>query len=1043
MGDNEAQDGHDEFTIGELVAVRADPERSGPVIAALPIGDGGTRYRVFHTSTNVQEYSPGQLMSIGRPGVDHWAEGLSSGPLLEAVEFRSRLVAAQLAHPETDHVYALRSARIRFIPFQFKPLLRLLRSDRPRLLIADDVGVGKTIEAGLILKELGMRQTIDRALVLCPKALTSKWRAEMRRFDEHFRILSARDLRYCLSETMLEGEWPEEFSRSIVHYELARLEPYLVGGESRGRPAPGLLSLDPAPRFDFVIADEAHHVRTPGSGSHTLMQFLCDVSETVLMLSATPVQLHAHNLFVLLSLLRPDLFPDRATYDQVIEPNKHITRAVRALRAGPVGGGDWLDQVRSSLAAAAATPWGRTALAEDSAFARVQRNLASSELDDARRVASIRDLEDAHSLAHVMNRTRRRDIGKFTLREPVTVSVPFSAEQQEFYESVLAFRRKVLLQQHSPQVVNLVLDTLERQAASSITAMAEAIESVVAANGFDASEVTDDPEFGDSFESASEPTEFDAAELIAAAHRLSDEDPKYERLRDLIAETAEAEGPGKVLVFSFFLHTLSYLERRLALAGVRVELINGATPDDERELLRDRFRLDRAHPDAIDVLLSSEVGCEGLDYEFCDRLVNYDIPWNPMRLEQRIGRIDRFGQCSEKVFIFNFITPGTVEERVFYRCFERIGIFEDTVGDLEEVLGPMVKELTAIAASSSLTTDQAELRSRQVADNVLRLAEEQRRLDAESGVLLGLDDALVNDVDDVVDQHRFVGERELEDLIAMALVPFDGRLAEDGKDRRVLRMAPRSRSELSSRLRSLGGGRSTVGLVKALESGDAVRLTFNQDIALEDRSLDFVTPMHPLARFAVEFCESAPGPLIGDLLLRSPTIPVGNYLFVCERWETLAVRPELRLVCFALDIETGRIEDKVGERLWGWLGSTETQSSARPVLPFELALHRLGELSAASERARRSAIAALGVSNGVLVDRQLASLRGSFENRSDRVRIEIEESTEPRITTMKTAELTRVTTDFEHRVAELERTRSVEILTQRVAAGRLQVVSST
>src|SRR5690606_32243099 len=127
----------------------------------------------------------------------------------------------------------------------------------------------------------------------------------------------------------------------------------------------------------------------------------------------------------------------------------------------------------------------------------------------------------------------------------------------------------------------------------------------------------------------------------------------------------------------------------------RVGLVTGEITDDkDREFIRNRFRLSKENEEAIDILLSSEVGCEGLDYEFCDRLVNYDIPWNPMRIEQRIGRIDRFGQQAEKIFIFNFITPGTVEERIFFRCFERLGIFQDTLGDLEEVLGELVEDLT-------------------------------------------------------------------------------------------------------------------------------------------------------------------------------------------------------------------------------------------------------------------------------------------------------------------------------------------------------------
>ena len=106
------------------------------------------------------------------------------------------------------------------------------------------------------------------------------------------------------------------------------------------------------------------------------------------------------------------------------------------------------------------------------------------------------------------------------------------------------------------------------------------------------------------------------------------------------------------------------------------------------------------------MLLSSEVGCEGLDYQFCDCLVNYDIPWNPMRIEQRIGRIDRFGQQSDKVHIYNFITPDTVEERVFYRCFERLGIFEDTVGDLESVLGGLTDDLQRLALDPASATSK-------------------------------------------------------------------------------------------------------------------------------------------------------------------------------------------------------------------------------------------------------------------------------------------------------------------------------------------------
>jgi len=174
--------------------------------------------------TLIRDYSEDQLQRQAVAPGGAWAEGLADRRFVNPREFQSRLTAVRLHNPQTDHIYSLRAARIQFIPFQFKPLLRLLRADRPRLLIADDVGVGKTIEAGLILKELSTRQQLDRILVLCPKALTTKWRAEMRRFDEHFRVLTAESLRYCLDESALQGEWPQDYARCIVNYELFRME---------------------------------------------------------------------------------------------------------------------------------------------------------------------------------------------------------------------------------------------------------------------------------------------------------------------------------------------------------------------------------------------------------------------------------------------------------------------------------------------------------------------------------------------------------------------------------------------------------------------------------------------------------------------------------------------------------------------------------------------------------------------------------------------------------------------------------------------------
>lgn len=1032
--------------IGDIVAVRADPYRLGPIIAELNPIEGRRRFKVFHSETNVRDYFEDQIQVTGVKGSgDDWANGFLGQRFVGQSEFRARLTATRLANPQVDHIYALRSARIQYIPFQFKPLLRLLRADQPRLLIADDVGVGKTIEAGLILKELSTRQQLDRVLILCPKALTFKWRAEMRRFDENFRILSADSLRYCLDEADVEGEWPQEYARSIVHYELFRREPYLVGSDTRRRRRRGLLELDPAPKFDLVIADEAHHLRTPGTGSHRLMEHLCNTSEAVLMLSATPVQVAADNLFTLLHLLRPDLFPDKQVFHDVTAPNPHLTEAIRLLRRGSSNGENWMADAASALGRAGKTAWGRTALQSDPRFQVVSNRLSRDTLDDQERVLSIHDLEELHSLAHVMNRTRRRDIGKFTIRDPHTVTVEFTPHQQRLYDSLLDFRREALLQRYDPLVVRLILDTLERQAASCINAMGRTIESILEQGGVLTS-VTDDPdaESEDERSVGSVPTALleRALELISAAAALPEDDPKFDELRAIVDDRVGGSSrSGKVLVFSFFLNTIAYLESRLRDAGVRVGVVTGRVPDEEREHLRERFRLHRDDPDALDVLLSSEVGCEGLDYEFCDTLVNYDIPWNPMRIEQRIGRIDRFGQQSAKVTIANFITPGTVEERVFFRCFDRLGIFRDTVGDLEEVLGTLVQNLNRIALDPDVSPEQAEQLARQAADNAIRLADQQRRLDEESGELLGLDDAFTEEVDDVVEGGRFVTEADLRLLVESFLhsSPIDGRLVQKDGAVETLHLGQVGQRELARRLKlQHRTSQTTLTFLRAIERTPDVDITFDQATALENRELEFITPVHPVAREATHHWTADDDLLIARMTLTSSDVPQGLYVVSCEIWETIAVRPDVRLVSLAAALSDGAFAPELSREFLHLLTTARDLSDTHEATESAIRAAMVG-LERYSDAKRRRSLLSLESANEVLLNRRLASLNSFYESRRSRLENELHDASEPRIVRMKRSELARIDADYQRRFAALERVRQVEVLGHRVAMALVEV----
>lgn len=1027
------------FTLGSVVSLRADPSRTGPIIAELPAVGGRRRFKVFHSPTSTKDYFEDQLQIVESTAEPDWGSLVASGDFIDPTEFRARLAAVRLDNPQTDSVYSLRSARIQFIPFQFKPLLRLLRADRPRLLIADDVGVGKTIEAGLILKELSTRQALARVLVVCPKALTAKWRAEMRRFDENFRILDAPTLRYCLNEAYAEGEWPAEYSRAIVHYELFRMEQYLAGSGDRGGRR-GFLELEPPPRFDLVIADEAHHLRTPGTSSHQLIERLCLTSEAVLMLSATPVQVSQDNLYALLHLLRPELFQDREVFREILEPNRYLTTASRTLRAGPAAGEDWIQTAANCVEEAGRTSWGGKVLRADPRFQDVLSRLEGDGLGDEGRVRSIRDLEELHSLAHIMNRTRRRDIGSFTIRQPQTVLVEFTPEQRRLYEAVLAFHRQVLLRWHDERVVRLVMDTLERQAESSVNALAGAVREIVTNGVLSVASLTDDPDFDDA-EPVPSPVIEEADELLRAAAGLPDQDPKFDRLLEIVSATATDPGsPGKILVFSYFLGTIEYLRRRLAEAGIRVGAVTGRIGDDEREELRDRFRFPREDPIAIDVLLSSEVGCEGLDYEFCDRLVNYDIPWNPMRVEQRIGRIDRFGQRSDKVHIFNFITPGTVAERVFYRCFDRLGVFRDTVGDLEEVLGELTGNLTRIALDPSLSAEQAAERARQIADNAIRRADEQRRLDEESGSLLGLDDAFTEDVEDVMRGGRFVDESDLRVLVDLflKLPAIRGSLVrQDQSQVYRLRVSDHGRRELVSRVRGAARlGSLLTSFTRAIEETGERLLTFDQRTATERREIDFVAPVHPLARAATEYWARAGAPLVGGFRVTTNLVPAGRYIFTCELWETIAVRRDLRLVCIAVCAETAEFAADLSAEFPALLRTAQSLSAA-DMPPIGSHLESLDEISDAR---RRDLKLSMEESNEQLVSRKLASLQSFHDNRVNRLSADVADVLDPRILRMKRSELATVQGNFDIRKAELEKGRQIDIVSHRVAAGVLEVI---
>ena len=306
-----------EFSPGQIVVLKSDPSVKGAVVETVP-GEPESRFKVF-VDGSVRTYYASQLQ-----GEDHSADDTQ---LLSCEQFHAYLTAQQIRHPSLSTLYSLNAARVDFIPYQFRPVLRFIRSDRPRLLIADGVGVGKTIEAGLILRELQARREIKSILIICPRPLVTerKWEQEMKRFDERFTHLDGKNLRHCIKEMDLEGEWPDQHRKTILPYSLFD-EILLYGPEKKS--GKGLLDLDPPPRFDLVIVDEAHHIRNQNTYTHQAVRFFCEHAEAAVFLTATPIQLGSHDLFVLLNTLRPDLILDQEGFKHMAEPNPFINQAV-------------------------------------------------------------------------------------------------------------------------------------------------------------------------------------------------------------------------------------------------------------------------------------------------------------------------------------------------------------------------------------------------------------------------------------------------------------------------------------------------------------------------------------------------------------------------------------------------------------------------------------------------------------------------------------------------------------------------------------------
>lgn len=615
-------------------------------------------------------------------------------------------------------------------PHQVRAFRRLYDNWPPRLLIADEVGLGKTIQAGMLVRQAWLAGKASRILVLAPAGVCRQWQVELReKFNLSWPVYDGEKLLWLRSPGY-DGPAEQPVGRADWHK-----QPFVITSSHlmRRRERAAQL-LEQAEPWDVIVVDEAHHARrkSPGGAGERRPNRLLDLllklrerTQALLLLTATPMQVHPVEVWDLLSVLGlPSEWHEHAFlrfFEAVDHPSpsnqdfEFLAKMFRASekRHGAVGEQQARDAGASSGLQAKKI---LSALRDSAEFPRRQ-------MDSKAREVAVRLIRSQSPIRMLISRHTRDLLRRYhkegKLKTPIADRavadefVPLSPAESRIYEAVESYISTTYNQaaQKEKNAVGFVMTVYRRRLASSFAALRNTLEGrlssmetgvlplqVIDDEGDEDTELTD-PE-GDvlgreevaalELEALAAEEKSDIARLLEDIRRLPT-DTKALRLREEL-EKLRADDYGQAMVFTQYTDTMDFLRDRLAEeTSMRVMCFSGRGGEVResdgrwrvvsRDEAKRRFRVGLA-----DVLLCTDAAAEGLNFQFCGALINYDMPWNPMRVEQRIGRIDRLGQEHQKIRIVNLHYEGTVETDVYMALRRRINLFESVVGRLQPIL---------------------------------------------------------------------------------------------------------------------------------------------------------------------------------------------------------------------------------------------------------------------------------------------------------------------------------------------------------------------
>ncbi len=743
--------------------------------------------------------------------------------------FGATLTRAKLSGMFADTLYSYKATRTTFRPYQFKPVLKLLQTGNARLLIADEVGLGKTIEAGLIWTELEARHEADRVLIVCPSALVGKWQNEMEeRFDLPVAVLDRKGLDEFLDK-FRTGRLPKRFS-------------YLCSLETL-RTWKGLDELDDEqspPEFDLVIVDEAHQMRNTGTKSHYLGERLSSwsIDGNVVFLTATPINTRQEDLLHLLGLLEPADYQAVEDLELRIRPNVVLNRIGEMLTDRSSTMRDYrtvLSRLDYEVLGASIT--------DRAEYSELLQVLQKAPLSPNDIVRARKCLAELSPLGSTVTRTRKAEVDeRKTMREALRVPIEWTDVEARFYEEYLRWCRARADVSGTP--VGFSMQMPIRLASTSVHVAAREV-------------LEGRPDDGGDEEVPTSRLVEPHTELLHAARALATAaDSKVEVLRK---ELRDLKGQQKqALLFTWSRATLTELENLFG-DEFRIAVLHGGVKKDDRRRIMASFRAGD-----FDFVFANKVASEGLDFEFCSAVINFDLPWNPMEIEQRIGRIDRIGQKEDKILVLNFVNEDAIDSKMMAKVLDRIGLFEGSIGALEPIIGTNMRLLQE-AMDFTLTEQEREAKAHQFVVAVeTQKAGLEDLADASTGLLIANDVPVAGLGEELTRTGRYVGSPELACLLddwARTLdasgvrwldqyrsVEFRGNAAMADGLAALARTGRRTRSEietLASGLRQESGLYFALDHDRAQETG-ATLLTSTNPLVMAAVEV----PGHRLARFA-------------------------------------------------------------------------------------------------------------------------------------------------------------------------------------------------